>query len=145
MRAKTRIAFDIHGTLDDDADGLLRNIVNELINQSVDPELSIEVFIISGPPKDKIEKELEDLGIDCTKVTIISVVDWLQEKGVKMWKDTKDTWWCNDSIWWKSKGDICREYEIDQIFDDQIGYKASMPKSTIFVHWRGYSETHKET
>ncbi len=139
-----RIAFDVHGTLDDDDDGLLRSIYDEMVEQSLNPDLNVEVFIISGPTKKQIEEELRNMGLDPDKVTIISVVDWLASKNVKMWKDKKGDWWCNDSLWWKSKGEICREYEINQIFDDHIGYKANMPSSTIFVHWTGYSKMNKE-
>jgi hypothetical protein len=139
-----RIAFDIHGTLDDDGDGLLKSIYNEMVKHSLHPDLDVEVFIISGPSKNQIEKELDKLGIDHKHVTILSVVDWLEEKGVKMWTDENGDRWCDDSLWWKSKGDMCRKYKIDQIFDDHIGYKANMPSSTKFILWHGYSKVKGE-
>jgi len=68
----------------------------------------------------------------------------LKESGVYMWQDEKETWWCSEGEWWASKGMICRECGIDLIFDDSYRYKKYMPKSTIFVHWTGYSKRNKE-
>ena len=131
-----KIAFDIHGALDDDDDQRLIGILNWALKKAM-------VYIISGPPKNQIEKELVALGIDCSNITVISVVDWLKDKGVKMWQDEKGNWWCSKEEWWASKGTICREHGIDLIFDDCYSYKKYMPKSTIFVHWTGYSKRDK--
>ena len=129
-----RTAFDIHGTLDDDSDKMLMNILNRSLEEGS------KVFIISGPPKGQIVEEVIKLGIDLDEITIISVVDWLKSNGVKMWLDKKGTWWCSDSEWWASKGKICEEHRIDMMYDDCYGYHAAMPKSTAFVHWSGYSK-----
>jgi len=133
-----KVAFDIHGALDDDDDQMLRKMLEWSI------ERGKEVFIISGPPKEQINKELEKLGIDFSNITIISVVDWLKQADVKMWQDKKGDWWCSEDEWWASKGMICREYGIDLIFDDSYRYKKYMPESTIFVHWTGYSKRLEE-
>ena len=125
-----RIAFDIHGTLD--SDQKLRDFLILLNN---DPKY--EVFIISGPPTAQLEVELEILRINNLNIfNIISVVDFLKDKGVPMWED-KNGWWCDEEIWWKSKGLICNEYHIDIIFDDKIRYKRHMPDFTKFVLWIG--------
>ena len=124
-----RIAFDVHGTLDDDPDGLLMYILNRYIKNH-------EVFIISGPPSEQIIREILALGINLNFVTVISVVDWLKNNGVHMWQDIEGTWWCDDAIWWQSKGKICKEYEIDIMFDDCYGYHVAMPETTEFIHWR---------
>ena len=127
----TRIAFDVHGTLDHDIDGLLMNILNGCLKDKD------EVFIISGPPINQIAKELAALEIDTANVTIISVVDWLKKNGVHMWQDDKGDWWCDDNSWWSSKGKICAEYEIAMIFDDKLRYRRSMPETTQFILWEG--------
>jgi hypothetical protein len=127
----SRVAFDIHGTLDHDDDGLLIGILNRCL------EMGDEVFIISGPPLIQIVEEVKSLDIDPSQVTIISVVDWLKDKGVKMWMDHKNTWWCEEDDWWSSKGKICEEYKIDMIFDDKVAYMEHMPETTKFVLWEG--------
>ncbi len=127
----TRIAFDVHGTLDHDADGLLMGILNGCIKDKDD------VYIISGPPIDQIVKELTSLEIDTAYITIISVVDWLKKNDVYMWQDDKGDWWCDDDDWWSSKGKICAEYGITMMFDDKIKYKRSMPETTKFILWEG--------
>ena len=129
------VAFDIHGTLDDDADGLLKGILEGFLMPSSD---DVNVFIISGPPEEQIKRELKALGIDYSNITIISVVDFLRSKNTHMWQDEKGTWWCDDSIWWASKGMICKEYKINMLFDDLIQYKKYMPEETKFVLWQGY-------
>lgn len=127
----SRIAFDIHGTLDHDDDVLLKGILDRCL------EIGDKVFIISGPPFIQIIEEVKNLGIDPNRVTIISVVDWLKGKGVKMWMDHKNTWWCEEDDWWSSKGRICSEYKIDMIFDDKVQYLEHMPENTKFVLWEG--------
>lgn len=124
-----RIAFDIHGTLDDDPLFVLKEIFNSMLM------CGHEVFIISGPPTDQIKKELKALSIPESSVTIISIVDWLLDKKVKMSLDSKGNWWCDEFIWWSSKGNICRNLGIDAIFDDKIEYKANMPETTKFIQW----------
>ncbi len=144
-----RIAFDVHGTLDRDADGMLMDILNAFL----EPKKVIgmdgkekgpldEVFIISGPPIEQVKAELISLGINpaMVRVIIISVVDWLKENRVPMWQDEKGDWWCDDYNWWSSKGKICAEYKIDMIFDDKIQYKKYMPETTKFVLWEGTTD-----
>jgi len=125
------VAFDVHGTLDNDKNDFLITLLNTCIENSRD-----KVFIISGPPTEQITKEISALGINPDSVTIISVVDWLKNKGIYMWQDSKGTWWCDNCIWWRSKGKICEEYKIDMIFDDHQGYQEFMPKKTQFIYWR---------
>ena len=127
----TRVAFDVHGTLDHDEDNLLRSILDGCLLKGD------EVFIISGPPTDQVTKEIVNLGINPSVVTIISVVDWLKDKGVKMWMDGKKTWWCEEDDWWASKGAICEEYKINMLFDDKVAYLKHMPETTKFVLWEG--------
>lgn len=128
------VAFDVHGTLDNDEDGMLRKILDAFMEPQWE---GLGIFIISGPPKDQIKKELDALEIDYSNITIISVVDYLKRKGYYMWNTSKG-WFCNEEVWWKSKGMICEEYNIDMIFDDLIQYKEYMPETTRFVLWQGY-------
>jgi len=123
-----KIAFDVHGTLDNDPANFLLDIVDMCIKKD-------EVFIISGPPAQQITEEIAGLGINPDNVTIVSVVDWLREGGAHMWQDKKGTWWCDDAIWWQSKGKICEEHKIDIMFDDCYGYHVAMPETTRFIHW----------
>jgi len=128
------VAFDIHGTLDNDEDGMLRGIFDAFR----EPQWKgVKVFIVSGAPKPEIEVELDKLGIDYTDITIVSVVDYLKRKGYYMW-NTPQGWFTHPDVWWKSKGMICEEYNIDMIFDDLIQYKEHMPETTKFVFWQGY-------
>ena len=127
------IAFDIHGTLNRDPDGLLMGILDGCFKNKD------KVFIISGPPTEQVIEEIVNLGINPAHVIIISVVDWLKENDVYMWQDDKGDWWCDDYDWWASKGKICAEYKIDMIFDDKFEYQKHMPETTKFVLWEGTS------
>jgi hypothetical protein len=102
-----------------------------------------EVYVISGPPKNEIEAELTsyELKKGTHFTDVISVVDYLKEKGVGMWLDYKNTWWADDKDWWTSKGEICTKYEIDEMWDDQARYKAGFPeghRTKLFVYTKGY-------
>ena len=124
-----RIAFDIHGTLDDDPLFVLKEIFNSMLI------CDHEIFIISGPPMEQIKGEIRDLGILENSVQIVSIVGWLQMQQIPMKQDSNGNWWCDEETWWNSKGDICRELGIDAIFDDKIEYKANMPETTQFIQW----------
>lgn len=125
-----RIAIDIHGTIDEYPD-IFKNIIGGLKNAGV------EVWIISGPPKVEIIEELQKLGLfwEIELKNVISVVDWLKERGVKMWQDEKDTWWCEDDEWWSSKAKICEENNIKIMIDDSPRYKPFFDNVAFtFVH-----------
>jgi len=120
-----KIAFDIHGTLD--THKVLRTLA-----QFLTLDVNNVVYIISGPEHDVIAKRLEKLGIDPSRFTIISIVDYLRSKGVKFHM-VKSRPFCDEDKWWTSKGDICREQGIELIFDDSIQYEENMPETTTFV------------
>jgi len=62
-----------------------------------------------------------------------SIVDYhKQSKDVKMWSDNKG-WWMPDEDWNKSKGNYCKEANIDIHFDDELQYAKYMPDTCTFV------------
>ncbi|MBU0958501.1 MAG: hypothetical protein KKB31_01020 [Nanoarchaeota archaeon] len=124
------IAFDIHGTLDKYK--ILRDFL-WLLSRFQHITSNVRVYIISGAPEEQLIKECEELGLP-KKIKIISVVDYLKKKDVEMWQDKNGNWWTFAGEWWPSKGDICREYEIDILFDNDKRYKENIPDSTVFVH-----------
>jgi len=125
-----KVAFDIHKTLDTKSPAIIK-----LFNLFSKQDHSI--FIISGPPIEQIEREFFNLELDLPlNFIIISVVDYLKNKGVIFKQDEKGHWWCDEDIWWASKGWICKQNGIDVIFDDKLQYKKNMPKSTEFIHWK---------
>lgn len=125
-----RVAFDVHGTLDNDPYLVARELLFSMYC------MHHEIFIISGPPVNQIKNEIKLLDISFRNITIISVVDWLKEKGVKMRQDINGNWWSIvESEWWNSKGTICKENYINIIFDDNIKYLDNMPEITKFIKW----------
>jgi len=129
----TIIGVDVHGTIDANP-------------EFFEPYLRLMtkmghiLFIISGPPKDQIVEELEQLEImqGVHYSTIISVVDYLRNCGEKMWQDEKQTWWCKDEVWWASKARICAEFGLTHMIDDKIEYLPEFKKiGTIFILWEG--------
>lgn len=122
-----KIAFDVHGVIANRRD-LFRPFLKMLKANG------IEVVIISGPTKSKVKKELDELGYTNTHYDkILSVVDYLKDKGVKMWQDYKHDWWADGEDWWGAKGEVCKIHKIDVLFDDSIQYKAGMPDETLFI------------
>jgi len=110
------IGFDLHGILNKYPD-ILKPLLKMLSKRNV-------VVVISGPPEDTVIKELSKLGFKQSihYDNVISVVDWLKEKGVTMWKDMDGNWWCDNINWWSSKAKICKEYCINILFDDSRRY-----------------------
>lgn len=125
------IAFDIHGTLDESPE--IFKPMLEIIYRT-----RIEIFIISGPPIAKIEKELQELGYLQSEHynRLISVVDFLKAINTKMWQDEKGDWWCDDCDWWASKAKICQHFCIDTMVDDKKQYQKHFTNHlTKFVLW----------
>lgn len=126
-----KAAFDIHGTIAKDPE-IFKPMMEAFL------KCGIHVYVISGPPAGIILKELDKLGYECNKHyhTIHSVVDYIKNHtGTIMTQDEKGNWWCDEEIWWHSKGWICNKYSIDMIVDNDIRYKDNMPSFTTFVHW----------
>jgi len=122
-----KIAFDVHGVIADRPD-LFKPLLKMFKTNN------IGVIIISGPTKQKITDELVKLGYTNEHYDeILSVVDYLKSKDVKMWLDYKKDWWANEKDWWNSKGEMCKLNNIDVLFDDSEQYKPGMPDETLFI------------
>ena len=95
------------------------------------------IIIVSGPPLKQIQDELTKHGYyqDQHYKSIISVVDWIKEQGIKMHLNEKGSWYCEDEIWWSSKARICMENNIKMLFDDKLEYeKYIIGNDPLFVH-----------
>ena len=87
-------------------------------------KMDIEVCVVSGPPEDKVEIELEKSGFEPWDFTdIYSVVDFLSERGVEFDMTDPENPFCDDNMWWDSKARICRDYDIDLLIDDSEKYR----------------------
>ena len=110
--------FDLHGVITTDPEGY-KHIFKLLRSKGH------KIYIISGPSKIDLSKELHALGINrgLDYDRLLSVVDFLKEKGVKMWQNDKGSWWAGDIDWWSAKAQICKTYGVDYMFDDTHTYK----------------------
>ena len=54
---------------------------------------------------------------------VLSVVEYLEEKGFEFTSDAKGNPWCEDYVWWRSKAQIVKEFNIFLLIDDHIKYK----------------------
>lgn len=123
------IAFDFHGVLEKYPDKLKPILVSLRTDHTI--------IILSGPSLDQIYDELKksDYIIGCHYDYALSVVDWLKKKNVKMKLNKNGSWYCNSRIWWKSKSEICKENNIDLLFDDNIKYKKYIKDNNpLFLH-----------
>lgn len=119
---KTIIGIDLHGTLDIDECGFLRFLMYSY--KLNNPEL--EIWIISGGKTNKdIEIELDMISIkkELHYDKALSVVEYLKSKGVEFKYDEKGNPWCDNTVWWKSKAQIVKEFNIICLIDDHIKYK----------------------
>lgn len=125
------IGIDLHGTINSNP-ALFKEALSNLIKGGD------TIVIISGPPEAQIKKELDSLNVVQNKHyhKIISLVDFLKHDRVKMWQDENGNWWCEDSIWWKSKARICSMYYIDALIDDKAQYQEHFENTqTEFFLW----------
>ncbi|KKL81134.1 hypothetical protein LCGC14_1997800 [marine sediment metagenome] len=112
------IGVDLHGVIDDDPEWF-REILLDFIGDG--EYKAFTIYIISGPSKEDIKKELEKYklyqGLHFDE--IISVVDYLKETGAEMWQDDRGRWWTHDKEWWEVKAKICEKYGVDLMIDDK--------------------------
>jgi hypothetical protein len=125
-----KIAFDLHGVLDKHQE-IFKPMIRML------RLCGNKVCVVSGPPADSIQKELKDLkytkGLEEAKV--YSVVDFLNDSGVKFSYDENGNPWCDEETWWDAKARICKHYKIDIMVDDSLKYKPAFDLvDCIFVN-----------
>jgi len=115
------LGIDLHGVIDSD----IKSFKPFLKDIRLDEKYRVKIYIISGPPAADIEKELNKhglfQGLHFNKV--FSVVDFLKEKGVKMWTDERGRWWASEEDWWSSKAGICEKHGVDIMIDDKERYQ----------------------
>jgi len=125
-----RIAFDVHGTIDTSPE-VFKPMMQMFMRSGVD------VVIFSGPPKDQIYKELNNLGYDegIHYSKVYSVVDFLKVIDVEMKQDEKGHWWCDEKPWWESKGMLCEAVHVDMVIDNDFRYQLEIETHATFIHW----------
>ena len=125
---KMNIMFDLHG-------------VSETMPDLIKPMMKTfrhdghKIIICSGPTMNRIIEELEALRyvLGHHYDQVISVVDYLQDvKGVTFEFDEKGRPWTDDETWFRSKGWIAADYNVDIVIDDTPQYKDNMPSNVMF-------------
>lgn len=115
-----RVAYDLHGTID-----IKPTIYKTFFKNS--RRQGNEIYIISGPPTEQVIKELQDIdfikGRDYDKA--IGVVTYLLENGHIPTKiDHNGNYWFEEKAWWASKAQICTDYKISGLIDNEEQYAA---------------------
>lgn len=128
------IGFDLHGVINTDVEGF-KKTYKQL--KTVLP--ATQVFVISGPPIDMVIDELLSLGLIEGEHydKAFSVVTYLKENGVKLWKGKEGSYWAENEEWWDSKGKICKENDVALLYDDSDGYqKGCQDRGTTFAKYK---------
>ena len=125
-----RIAFDVHGTIDTSPE-VFKPMMKMFMRSGVD------VVIFSGPPKDQIRNELlmNDYEKGIHYNNIYSVVDFLKAIDIPMEQDENDNWWCDEKVWWNTKGLMCEAIHVDMVIDNDFRYQHDIEKHATFIHW----------
>jgi hypothetical protein len=138
------IILDLHGTIDNNPEAF-KYLTGGWI------QAGHNVYVLSGPTRERIEKELDNLNLEKNKhyTDIYSVVDFLQQNNTPMYQDEKQRWWaCEDFDWWESKAKICSTlpFKIDIMIDNDIRYchlnnfpflKFHSPQTIFFLYNNG--------
>ena len=51
--------------------------------------------------------------------------------------DERNRPWTNETIWWRSKSEICKTYNIKIMIDDHVEYSKTLSPETTFVLFKG--------
>lgn len=128
-----KIGLDLHGVIDDDPD-MFKKVMTLMHLQDR------EVYIVSGPPKEDIIAELNELGFEkgVHYEEVYSIVDFLKESGVRMWQDERGRWWSNDEDWLSSKAKICDSLSLEYMLDDKEMYRPAFDsiKTKFVLYYR---------
>jgi len=118
------VGIDVHGVID------LYPSAFKIITANLVKDFH-GVHIITGQEWEKIKPMIDDLGIQYTHH--FSIVDYHRNKGTKMWKDKKGTFWMDEMEWVRSKGDYIHRENIDIHFDDTWEYANFIPNTCTFI------------
>lgn len=120
------LGIDLHGVIDSDIESFKSML-------ECQPNIGDKLYIISGPPKVDIERELNEYGLyrDIHFDEVFSVVDFLKETNVKMWLDKNGRWWASEEDWWSSKAKICEKYNVDTMIDNEKKYQQYFKEKKI--------------
>ena len=114
MERKLKIGIDLHGV--SDAFPTFFSVLTQLF-----VEAGHEIIVITGPSvNDKTIAEIEACGISYT--SILSIVDYLKEKGTPCVYDDNGNFWIDDIEWNQTKSILCEKYGIDFHIDDSSHY-----------------------
>jgi len=109
-----KIGLDIHGVCDANP-----KFFAELTNLFV--EAGHEIHILTGRREsDGALKEIHELDLRYTH--FFSIADYHEKVGTKMHNDEKGRPWMADDVWDRTKGDYCKEHNIDFCIDDTERY-----------------------
>jgi len=109
-----KIGLDIHGVCDANPEFFVK--LSQLFVKQ-----GHEVHILTGRRvSDGALEEIEELGLSYTH--FFSISDYHQENGTKMWEDENGNPWLDGEEWDRTKGDYCKEHNIDFCIDDTERY-----------------------
>jgi len=129
-KEKYKIGFDLHGVIDTYPEMIYSMMV--LIQRTGN-----QFCIVSGPRTVIIQRELANINFTfpVVHVDIYSVVDFLQNSGVKTWKDEKGDVWADEQNWWDAKAKISKKENIDYMIDDSEKYRSAFELTKCkFIH-----------
>jgi hypothetical protein len=120
-------SFDLHGVLDADP-VFYKAILQMYVAQGH------TVSVMSGPEKKKVLTTLKDLGYirEVHFHHVISILEYLRFCKVTLTTDSDGNVWADYINWWSSKGKLCKEFEVDAIYDNSPEYAEFMPDTTRF-------------
>lgn len=133
-----RIGLDIHGVLDHHPEkfiALAKNI--RALNNYY--QTDNQVFILTGPPIERAEKELIELANKYNNGyqfwdDIWSIVDYIKANNIPHhYVDEKHLWTDKKEDWNRIKGVLAEALRLDLHFDDSIEYAKYFP-SGVFCH-----------
>ncbi len=119
-----KIGIDFHGVIDLYPD-IFRSVCSTLIAHKN------EIHVITGQQWEKVEPKVKKLDIPYTHH--FSIVDYHLAQRTAMWMDDKKTYWMDEVVWRKSKGEYIAREGIDVHFDDCAVFAEYIPSNCTFV------------
>jgi len=90
------------------------------------------VYIITGAKNTpELRVSLDEFGVVYTD--ILSIVDFHLNKGTTITYDSEGNPWLDESVWDRTKADLCKQYKVDLLIDNSTVYGKYFTENTKYL------------
>ena len=129
---KLNYLIDLHGVIDSNPN-FFKKFTEDLIKNGN------KVYICTGSRFQDAWNKLKEFNFkkDINFNQIFSISEILESRipAAEIEYDVNMDLWVDDMLWWPTKGNLCKEHNINVIIDDSEEYFVYIPKNVVKLHY----------